>query len=790
MKTKKLAAAISAAVLAATALPAGAATPAAAADYNYAEALQKSMFFYEVQQSGSLPEWNMVKWRADSMVDENGKDTDKVPGGWYDAGDHYKFTLTNAYSASILAWGLIEYGDAVKNAGLDELYKNNLKWGLDYVLNCDLGDGTMVGTIGDSDDHVVWCSCEVYLRKHHLKTGDWERPYDTISDSCTLALSAAALAEGYLIFKDENYLKHAKSLFASADATRSNTDQGMQKSFYPTTSWVDDCMYAACWLYRATGDDSYLAKIKSDYIPEFPLENQSTDRKYTWGLCWDDTSQAAAFLYAQITQEKEWIDHVAHHLDYWGPNGYGGKKIDYTGDGLAWLFNWGCLRHATTTAWLAELASDTLFKDDAALSAKYREWAEGQMNYCFGDNKLGLSYVLGMGDKNPTAVHHRTASGIHDDHWNELGKSSGGAEGWQTEYAHTLYGALIGGPDKDGNYDMDQIGVSDYQYSEVAIDYNAGYTAALCALIADHGGKPLADFPPTETPTWPEWEVAAVLNGSGASYTEIKMWAMNHTAWPARVQKDIEVRYYFDITEVLAAGLSADDITVEGKSQQYGAGEQGYATVTGPHLFKGNIYYASIKFEDGRAIQPTGQSEHRDEVQFRISVPDAINGQPTSGAWDPSNDPSYKGVEDATDLKKDDSLNENFTMYVNGAMVWGVDPDGVKGYSGADLGAEPSDEPIAGTTVQEPDQTTAPIVTDKPVWGDADCNGDTNVADCVLLARFCAEDKEATVSAQGKANANCYNVDGTDTLNTDDISVILEYLAGILKMSDLPKTSA
>ena len=490
MKFKKIVSVVSAMAMSATMLTSAPIVDAADSNYNYAEALQKSMFFYEVQQSGSLPDWNSVPWREDSMVDEDGKDTDKVPGGWYDAGDHYKFTLTNAYSASMLAWGYIEYKDAVDKAGLGEVYKNNLKWGLDYVLNCDVGGGKMIGTIGDNDDHVVWCSAEVYLRKHHLKTGDWERPYDTISDSSCLALSAAALAEGYMIFKDENYLKHAKSLFASADATRSNESQGAQKSFYPTTSWVDDCMYAACWLYKATGDESYLEKVKKDYIPEFPLENQSTDRKYTWGLCWDDTSQAAAFLYAQITGEKEWIDHVSHHLDYWGPDGYGGKKINYTPDGLAWLFNWGCLRHATTTAWLAELASDTIFKDDATLSAKYKKWAEGQMNYCFGDNKQKLSYVLGMGDKNPTAVHHRTASGIHDDHWNNLGQASGGDEGWQTEYAHTLYGALIGGPDQSGNYDMTKIGVSDYQYSEVAIDYNAGYTACLCALINDHGGTP------------------------------------------------------------------------------------------------------------------------------------------------------------------------------------------------------------------------------------------------------------------------------------------------------------
>lgn len=57
MKSKKLAAMMSAAMLAATAVPFTSAAPASAASkYNYAEALQKSMFFYEVQQSGVLPE--------------------------------------------------------------------------------------------------------------------------------------------------------------------------------------------------------------------------------------------------------------------------------------------------------------------------------------------------------------------------------------------------------------------------------------------------------------------------------------------------------------------------------------------------------------------------------------------------------------------------------------------------------------------------------------------------------------------------------------------------------------
>ncbi len=83
---------------------------ASAASQNYAEALQKSLFFYECQQAGPLPEWNRVEWRADStMIDE-------IKGGWYDAGDHVKFNMPMAYSASMLAWGLYQYPDGVEQS--------------------------------------------------------------------------------------------------------------------------------------------------------------------------------------------------------------------------------------------------------------------------------------------------------------------------------------------------------------------------------------------------------------------------------------------------------------------------------------------------------------------------------------------------------------------------------------------------------------------------------------------------------------------------------------------------
>ena len=620
---------------------------------NYGEALQKSLFFYEVQQAGVLPDWNEVSWRADSM------ETDFIPGGWFDAGDHFKFTLTIAYTATVLAWGLYEYGDAVEKAGLGEKYKNNLKWALDYIAEADQG-GKIVGTIGkDGFDHTWWGSPEVYLRKMKLMTKDEKRPYDVISCTSAVALSASALAAGYLVFKDNNYLTHAKSLYDAANKTRDNKDQGMQKSYYPATDFYDELFYAANWMYMATKDQKYLDDCEKDFIPNFPLENQSTERKFTWGFCWDDHSQAAALLYAINTGNEEWIDQVQRHLDYWTV-GYGGKKVQYTPDGMAWLFQWGSTRHCANTVFLALVACDHLFKDNAELTKRYRDFAKKQFDYFFGDNKLGLSYVIGMG-KNPKTVHHRGASGIHDDHWNSLGTKDKG-DGYQTEYAHVLYGALEGGPNQDGSFTDE---VSAYQNTEVAIDYNAGFTAALCGMIKLHGGQKLSDFPPKEEPKWPEFLMSACINQASGTYTELKVYAMNHSAWPTRVIKDLSFNYYFDISEVIEAGFTEKDITVKIGTQQH-SDDEGKAEISEPIQHKGNIYYVKITFGDGRVVMPTGQSEHRAEIQFRVGLPD---GSP-DGSWDSSNDYSCKGLEKGNTMVE----TEYITMYDGDELIWGKEP--------------------------------------------------------------------------------------------------------------------
>lgn len=85
-----------------------------------------------------------------------------------------------------------------------------------------------------------------------------------------------------------------------------------------------------------------------------------------------------------------------------------------------------------------------------------------------------------------------------------------------------------------------------------------------------------------------------------------------------------------------------------------------------------------------------------------------------------------------------------------------------------------------------PESTTAPD--DPPLTdskrGDVDCNGKVNIADCVLLAQFCAEISGTVVSPQGLENAECT---GDDVRNSDDVSRILEYIAGLVSESDFLK---
>ena len=72
------------------------AAPSPNGEFDYAEALQNSMFFYEAQRSGQLAPDNPVDWRGDSDLSDGSGNGVNLTGGYHDAGDLVKFGLPQA----------------------------------------------------------------------------------------------------------------------------------------------------------------------------------------------------------------------------------------------------------------------------------------------------------------------------------------------------------------------------------------------------------------------------------------------------------------------------------------------------------------------------------------------------------------------------------------------------------------------------------------------------------------------------------------------------------------------
>ncbi|XP_069939601.1 uncharacterized protein [Cherax quadricarinatus] len=434
--------------------------------YDYSQALCMSFLFYEAQRSGQLPEEQRVTgWRWNSAMNDGADVGHDLTGGYYDAGDHVKFGFPMAFTATVLAWGLLDFREGYDKAGQTEYGRAAIKWATDYFLKAHTGEYELYGQVGSGHlDHDFWGRPEDMVMKRPSMKIDRDAPGTELA--CE---TAAALAAASLVFKEADpvysvqLLKVAEELFSFGDEYRLEYHQSIPDvfPFYRSYSgYGDELLWGALWLYRATGDTRYLNKAQAAW-EEFNLGK--ADKHFSW-----DDKKPGAYALGWMLQPNNTMyeDALKAYLSF--------LKIDapYTPGGLVYLDHWGSNRHSANAAFISLWAAKY---GDPAEAAGNTAWAEGQLGYILGDN--GHSFVVGFGVDPPTHYHHRASSC-------PLPPQSCSQHNWgyvqPGPNPNILYGALVGGPNQDDAYEDIR---SDYTRNQAACDYNAAYTGALAAMV-------------------------------------------------------------------------------------------------------------------------------------------------------------------------------------------------------------------------------------------------------------------------------------------------------------------
>ncbi|KAJ6633841.1 Endoglucanase E-4 [Pseudolycoriella hygida] len=436
-----------------------------ATDYDYGEVLEKSLLFYEAQRTGYLPLNNRVPWRGDSFVTDQGHDGEDLTGGFFDAGDHVKFGFPLASTITFLAWGMVDAKEGYVKAGQWENGLDCLKWAMDYFIKIHPSPNVLYVQVGNgTEDHQFWGRPEEWTGSNPrlaLKATT-ELPASEVAGE-----QAAAMAAASMVFRENGdiqyantLLAHAVQLYIFATTYRGRYSDSFPEigGFYGSWAYGDELLYAAAWLFRATGKPVF----RRDYTrfwTEFGLNYRPTE------MSWDQKLPAAQILLAAVDGSPQYTNAAREFCDWYV---YSAPRTPL---GLVFFSMWGSLRMSANAAYVCLQAANAGINVEV-----YRTFAKSQIDYILGDT--GRSFVVGFGVNPPLNPHHRASScpdlpAVCD--WNAFNSPDANPQ--------TLFGALVGGPDINDVYVDDR---ADYVGNEVALDYNAAFQSAVAALCEIH----------------------------------------------------------------------------------------------------------------------------------------------------------------------------------------------------------------------------------------------------------------------------------------------------------------
>lgn len=464
---KKLTAVFSAAAMLAGSAAASPATVRADSSWTYGDALKLSLYFYDANQCGTEVNGNALTWRsnchtydAEASLDSatglddsakaviraanGGQNYADVSGGYHDAGDHIKSSMTMGFSAASLAWAMYSYQSVFDKTGSAPHALYILKQMCDYFMKVTyLDDSGSVAAacylVSNSGDHNDWLPPE---RQTSARPTYWATASHPQADAT--GEMAAALASSSVIFQRYGYTEYASRCLKYAEALRDFTKAHVSSSndgigdMYSSDSQDDDAAWADLWCHIADGTlSSYSRSYPQDY----------------WIYCWNKVTGGYTALLYETGKDSSGSEVKSNAQNFLGNSAQGSYIICGS--------DWGSSRYnCAAQMYCLKVAEKT---NDSSWAAK----AKYQMDYLLGGNSGGTSFLLGYGTSWPKQPHHRGAN-----------PNKGNA-------VYTLYGGLVGGP-KDSSGSYDDVWDS-YQCTEPALDYEGCFELAIAGLASWYG---------------------------------------------------------------------------------------------------------------------------------------------------------------------------------------------------------------------------------------------------------------------------------------------------------------
>lgn len=326
----------------------------------------------------------------------------KSSGGWYDAGDYNKYVVNGSFPLGQFFLLLEQYPDIVKDNTLNipesgngiSDYLDELKYEMDWLLTMQDEDGGLFHKLTSKNFQGMVMPNKATAQRYIVGKGT----------AATLDFAACA-GQAYRVFKhiDKNYantcLIAAKKAYDWAilnPQVEFVNPEDITTGQYGDKDFSDEWFWANSELFVTTKDSKYLDNLKMDSI----------DFTYSTGDGWtafmrfmgmfsllDNKDVVPEEFYVQlkigILNSADQLVNKAKNLNYFQPI-----------DDFRWGSNSDVLNAAVVMAQAYRLTKEQ----------KYLIGVQQSVDYIFGNNAMGYSFLTGFGDKTPMFIHHRQSA--------------------------------------------------------------------------------------------------------------------------------------------------------------------------------------------------------------------------------------------------------------------------------------------------------------------------------------------------------------------------------------------